>query len=137
MQGEFVFCSYLFIIFIHPSNCDTGMSIYYQAKSTVETVQVKDGLIMVTNFTDPLVQGKSLIVKSNGTHNISYYQAYKSVKKTGSLIYSSGSNILGLVVFSLAVGLVAGKMGQKADVFIKFVTILNDIVMILVGYVMW
>ena len=92
---------------------------------------------MGTDLSDPKVKGKPLLVKSNGTHNISYYQMYKSVKKTGPLIYTSGSNILGLIVFSLAVGLVAGKQGSKAQVFIDFVTILNDIVMKLVGYVMW
>ena len=100
-------------------------------------MQVNDKLIMVTNFSDPIIKGKTLIVKWNGTHNVSYYQAYKSVKKSGSLVYSSGSNILGLVVFSLAVGLVAGKLGEKAKVFTDFVSVLNDIVMILVGYVMW
>ena len=111
--------------------------IYYQAKSTVLTVDVKDGSKMGTDLSDPKVKGKPLMVKSNGTHNISYYQMYKSVKKTGPLIYTSGSNILGLIVFSLAVGLVAGKQGSKAQVFIDFVTVLNDIVMKLVGYVMW
>ena len=100
-------------------------------------MQVKDGFKMVTNFSNPILKGKSLIVKWNGTHNITYYQVYKSVKKTGPVIYSSGSNILGLVVFSLAVGLVVGKLGPKAQVFIDFVTALNDIVMTLLGYVMW
>ena len=84
-----------------------------------------------------MVKGKLLRFKWNGTHNISYYQLYKTVKKTGSVIYSSGSNILGLVVFSLAVGLVVGKLGPKAQVFIDFVTALNNIVMTLLGYVMW
>ena len=112
-------------------------TIYYQAKSTVLTVDVKDGSKMGTDLSDPKVKGKPLMVKWNGTQNISYYQMYKSVKKTGPVVYSSGSNILGLVVFSLAIGLVAGKLGPSAKVFIDFVTILNDIVMILVGYVMW
>ena len=113
------------------------MSLISQAKSTVETVQVKNGEKLVTNHSDPMLKGKTLFVRSNGTHNLTYYQVYKNAKKTGSVTYSSGSNILGLVLFSLAVGLVAGKMGKKAQVFIDFVSILNDIVMTLVGYVMW
>lgn len=123
--------------FQNPPVIDELILNFLQAKSPVATIQVKNGLKMVSNLSDPVLNGKTLIIKWNGTANVTYYQMYKSVKKSGSVTYSSGSNILGLVVFSLAVGLVAGKMGKRAQVFIDFVSILNDIVMTLVGYVMW
>lgn len=72
----------------------------------------------------------------NGT-NITYYTTFRTVRVAGASTYGSGTNILGLVVFSLSVGLLLGRMGRKARVFIDWMVVLNDIVMELVTLVMW
>ena len=91
------------------------------------------GNVTVSNATKAVMEGKTVLY-NNGTP---FYNTYKTIKKSGSVTYSSGTNVLGLVLFSLAIGMVAGKMGRKAQVFVDFVSILNDIVMVLVGIVMW
>lgn len=115
---------------------------FQQARSTVITTSEITGNITVAtnamhNKSDPNLSGKVINVLGNLTNNQSYYNTFKTIKKSGSVAYSSGTNILGLVLFSLCVGLVAGKLGPKAKTFVDFVSILNDIIMVLVGYVMW
>ena len=52
----------------------------------------------------------------------------KSVKNT---------NVLGLVVFSVVFGAVLGRMGEKGRVLRMFFHNLNEVVMVMVGLVMW
>ena len=89
--------------------------------------------VTVTNVTKAIMDGKKVLY-NNGKP---FYNTYKVIKRSGPVKYSSGTNVLGLIVFSLALGVVAGNMGPKARVFTKFISILNDIVMTLVGVVMW
>lgn len=115
---------------------------FQQAKSAVVRVKETTGTVTVAvnglwNKSDPSLSGKIIKTVGNMTHNSSSYETFKTIKKSGSIVYSSGTNILGLVFFSLAIGMVAGKLGPKAKPFVDFVSILNDIVMYLVGIVMW
>ena len=107
----------------------------------ITTSEITGNITVATNAmhnkSDPNLSGKVINVLGNLTNNQSYYNTFKTIKKSGSVAYSSGTNILGLVLFSLCVGLVAGKLGPKAKTFVDFVSILNDIIMVLVGYVMW
>lgn len=73
----------------------------------------------------------------NSTYNYSYYQTWETVKLSGPTKTKPGTNILGMVVFSIALGMILGRMGEKAKVFVKWVSVLNDVVMELVSLVMW
>jgi len=42
-----------------------------------------------------------------------------------------------MIVFCLAFGLLAGQMGPKSRLMVDFFVVLNDIVMKLVGVIMW
>ncbi|CAG2066599.1 unnamed protein product [Timema podura] len=42
-----------------------------------------------------------------------------------------------MIVFCLAFGLLAGQMGPKGRLMVDFFVVLNDIIMKLVGVVMW
>ena len=53
----------------------------------------------------------------------------------GAKTYGGSTNILGLVVFSLVIGLILGRMGEKASIFVRWVSILNDVIMELVTWV--
>lgn len=44
---------------------------------------------------------------------------------------------LGMIVFCLAFGLLAGQMGNKGKVMVDFFVVLNELVMRLVSVVMW
>ena len=72
----------------------------------------------------------------NGT-NVTFYTTSRMVTVAGAKTYGGSTNILGLVVFSLALGLILGRMGEKASIFVRWVSILNDVIMELVTWVMW
>ena len=59
------------------------------------------------------------------------YKIGKGLEQTGS------ANFLGLIVFAIAVGKIAGSMGKEAEVFLKFITTFNAIVTKLIVLVMW
>jgi len=71
----------------------------------------------------------------NSTHNVSI--TYDIATVANKSAYKSGTNILGIVVFSIAIGMLLGKLGKKARPFTEWIIILNDIIMLLVNYVMW
>uniref|UniRef100_A0A3P8WQE3 Amino acid transporter n=1 Tax=Cynoglossus semilaevis TaxID=244447 RepID=A0A3P8WQE3_CYNSE len=58
----------------------------------------------------------------------------KDYKIVGS--YSDGINVLGLIVFCVAFGLVIGKMGEKGRILLDFFDALNDATMKLVHIIM-
>ena len=49
----------------------------------------------------------------------------------------SNTNVLGLVVFSVVFGAVLGSIGERGKVLRMFFENLNEVVMIMVGLVMW
>nr|XP_014347501.1 PREDICTED: excitatory amino acid transporter 2 isoform X2 [Latimeria chalumnae] len=53
------------------------------------------------------------------------------------LEFKDGMNVLGLIGFFIAFGIVMGKMGEKARLMVDFFSILNEIVMKLVIMIMW
>ncbi|XP_037614799.1 excitatory amino acid transporter 3 [Sebastes umbrosus] len=58
----------------------------------------------------------------------------KDYKITGA--YSDGINVLGLIVFCVAFGLVIGKMGEKGRILLEFFDALNEATMKLVQIIM-
>ncbi|KTF87796.1 hypothetical protein cypCar_00042617 [Cyprinus carpio] len=54
-----------------------------------------------------------------------------------SLQFKSGMNVLGLIGFFVAFGICMGKMGERAKLMLEFFNVLNEIVMKLVGMIMW
>ncbi|XP_078146474.1 excitatory amino acid transporter 2-like isoform X3 [Centroberyx gerrardi] len=53
-----------------------------------------------------------------------------------SLEFKGGMNVLGLIGFFVAFGIIMGKMGEKAKLMLEFFNVLNEIVMRLVGAIM-
>uniref|UniRef100_A0A3Q1FJJ0 Amino acid transporter n=1 Tax=Acanthochromis polyacanthus TaxID=80966 RepID=A0A3Q1FJJ0_9TELE len=51
--------------------------------------------------------------------------------------YSDGMNILGLIVFCVAFGLIIGKMGERGRILLEFFDALNEATMKLVQIIMW
>lgn len=59
------------------------------------------------------------------------------IKYHRQLAYKSGTNVLGLIVFCTAFGIICGQLGEEADLMVKFFVILNEIIMRIVVIVMW
>ena len=70
----------------------------------------------------------------NGTILATEVHYYKMVR---SYPYKDGSNVLGLIVFCTAFGIICGQLGSEAETMIRFFVILNEIVMRLVVICMW
>lgn len=56
-------------------------------------------------------------------------------KTTGT--YVDGANVLGLLLFCIALGLVIGKMGEKGQILLEFFDALNEATMRLIQVIMW
>lgn len=102
-----------------------------QAQTTAkEIVITTDQFVYTVNNTLPT----GIIKIHNSTHNISITS--KTVLVAGKTTYRQGTNVLGIVAFSIAVGLLLGKM-ENAKIFTQWIIILNELIMKLVQYVMW
>ena len=89
------------------------------------------------NFTDPRYAPRDLnwdrvLNVTDPITNITEY--HKAVR---SFPYKDGSNVLGLIVFCTAFGIICGQLGQEADTMIRFFVILNEIIMRIVVICMW
>lgn len=55
-----------------------------------------------------------------------------------TLVYKDGTNVMGMIVFCITFGLVAGQFGAQGKLIVDFFMILNEIIMKLVGIIiMW
>ncbi|KAF7397622.1 hypothetical protein HZH68_008844 [Vespula germanica] len=54
-----------------------------------------------------------------------------------SHVYTDGTNILGLVVFSIVFGITLGKMGESGKALLDFFTALSEATMIITNWVIW
>jgi solute carrier family 1 (high affinity glutamate transporter) protein 2 len=52
-----------------------------------------------------------------------------------TLVYKDGTNVMGMIVFCITFGLVAGQIGPRGKLMIDFFIILNDIIMKLVSLI--
>ncbi|XP_077493870.1 excitatory amino acid transporter-like [Amblyomma americanum] len=66
----------------------------------------------------------------NATNTTTYV-----LKRT--LQFKDGTNVLGLIVFCIAFGIIAGQMGPDAELMVQFFSSLNEIIMKIVVLVMW
>jgi len=53
------------------------------------------------------------------------------------LIYRNGTNTLGIIFFCLAFGTVLGSLGEKAGGVIQFFSVIDEVIMRMVGIIMW
>jgi solute carrier family 1 (high affinity glutamate transporter) protein 2 len=67
------------------------------------------------------------------------YRPYNASEKKWErkTIYKDGTNILGLIVFCTAFGIICGQLQDEGDTMVRFFVILNEIVMRIVIIVMW
>ncbi|XP_025109089.1 excitatory amino acid transporter 3-like [Pomacea canaliculata] len=70
---------------------------------------------------------------SNGTHIVEV----TDIIETPKLVVSSGMNVLGLVVFSIALGCVLNHLGDKGKPLYDLFNSLNDATMVLIKLVIW
>ncbi|GIY43275.1 hypothetical protein CDAR_257681 [Caerostris darwini] len=80
---------------------------------TVAPMEYKDGEVTIAN--DSLT--------------ISYFDRKQ--------VYKDGTNVLGLIVFCIAFGIIGGQLGEFGAPMVRFFVILNEIIMRIVIIIMW
>ncbi|CAH2325795.1 excitatory amino acid transporter 2 isoform X3 [Pelobates cultripes] len=98
---------------------------FQQIQTVTKKVTVETRIEEPTNVTD------SVFSLMNDTVVV----AQEEIKK--KLEFKDGMNVLGLIGFFIAFGIVMGKMGEQAKLMVEFFSILNEIVMKLVTLIMW
>ncbi|XP_013775022.1 excitatory amino acid transporter-like isoform X2 [Limulus polyphemus] len=74
------------------------------------------------------------------TMNISNYTDNDNVTQyvdKRTFVYKDGTNVLGLIVFCIAFGIICGQVGEEGEIMVNFFVILNEIIMRIVVLVMW
>lgn len=146
------------VLLIHPGNPkikQEAMRVVKQEDTRVSTLDAMLDLIR-NMFPENLLQAAFSQVKTEFVpgdqidihdKNIDWYRVTNKTNPVTNITehfqmvrsypYKDGSNILGLIVFCTAFGIICGQLGQEADTMIRFFVILNEIVMRLVVICMW
>ena len=120
--------------------------LFSQAKTSVKNVNVpvkKVDINMSATTQSELEQlrkkytVKREVINRTTGENRTFYTIYNQVTVAGPVVYKSGQNLIGLVVFSIAVGLVTASLGDEGKPLLKFVDCINKVISKLVRYVMW
>ncbi|TNM90780.1 hypothetical protein fugu_003069 [Takifugu bimaculatus] len=130
------------VLLIHPGNPKLKANLG-QGKKNEDVSSVDAFLDLVRNlFPENLVQacfqqvgGRTVTTKVPVPTNRTKGPPQFTVKR--SLQFKGGMNVLGLIGFFVAFGVIMGKMGEKAKLMLDFFNVLNDIVMRLVSAIMW
>uniref|UniRef100_A0A8D3EBA0 Amino acid transporter n=1 Tax=Scophthalmus maximus TaxID=52904 RepID=A0A8D3EBA0_SCOMX len=105
-----------------------------RAGTTPNVTTVDTLLDLIRNmFPENLVQACFQQVRGTAHHSF-IPNITKNYKIIGA--YSDGINVLGLIVFCVAFGLVIGKMGEKGRILLEFFDALNEATMKLVQIIM-
>uniref|UniRef100_A0A3P9H465 Amino acid transporter n=1 Tax=Oryzias latipes TaxID=8090 RepID=A0A3P9H465_ORYLA len=121
----------ILVLLIHPGNPKLRANLGLGKKND-EVSSVDAFFDLIRNlFPENLVQACFQQVPTNRTRAPPQF----TIKR--SLQFKSGMNVLGLIGFFVAFGVIMGKMGEKAKLMLEFFNVLNEIVMKLVGAIMW
>ncbi|CAL1279167.1 unnamed protein product [Larinioides sclopetarius] len=66
---------------------------------------------------------------ANDSQTITYFDTKQ--------VYKDGTNVLGLIVFCIAFGIIGGQLGEFGAPMVRFFVILNEIIMRIVIIIMW
>jgi len=84
------------------------------------------------------VKAEVSIIPPNSTNATEIIEAVNQTDKmVRDLQYKDGMNVLGIIAFCTAFGIIIGNMQEEAKVMIDFFNVLSEIVMKLVGIIMW
>ncbi|XP_059179788.1 excitatory amino acid transporter 2a [Centropristis striata] len=130
----------ILVLLIHPGNPKLRANLG-QGKKNDEVSSVDAFFDLIRNlFPENLVQAcfqqiQTVVTKVQVPTNRTKAPPQFTVKR--ALQFKSGMNVLGLIGFFVAFGVIMGKMGEKAKLMLEFFNVLNEIVMRLVGAIMW
>ncbi|XP_012940660.1 excitatory amino acid transporter [Aplysia californica] len=80
---------------------------------------------------------QTIITEMNGTNITSNITEQTVTKWVRTYPMADGVNVLGIITFCTAFGILISNMGPKAQIMIDFFSVLNEIIMKMVTMVMW
>ncbi|XP_038049201.1 excitatory amino acid transporter 2-like [Patiria miniata] len=89
-----------------------------------------------TVTTDPM-NTMEMMITDNPVTSAKYETISLGFKKVRKIGYKDGMNVLGIVTFCIAFGLLLSRMGEKGRVMVDFFDILAELTMTLVNLIMW
>ncbi|KAK3917625.1 Excitatory amino acid transporter 2 [Frankliniella fusca] len=124
------------VLVIHPGD-PSAKSIPHGSMAGDPRVSTLDAILDIIRnmFPENLVQACFQQVQTSVKEVPATYNKPAIVERT--LVYKDGTNVMGMIVFCLAFGLLAGQMGRRGRIMVEFFVVLNDIIMKLVGIMMW
>ncbi|XP_076311606.1 excitatory amino acid transporter-like [Tachypleus tridentatus] len=69
--------------------------------------------------------------------NVTVVQNITQYVEERGLDYKDGTNVLGLIIFCIAFGIICSQLGEEGEIMVNFFVILNNIIMRIVVLVMW
>ncbi|KAK7873470.1 hypothetical protein R5R35_011817 [Gryllus longicercus] len=132
------------VLLIHPG--DPSIKTHVDTGPPPQRVSSLDAVLDIVRnlFPDNLIQACFQQVQTTYTtvakvvfHDNSTASGEPTTYQKASLVYKDGTNVMGMIVFCLAFGLLAGQMGPRGRLMVDFFVVLNDIIMTLVSAVMW
>lgn len=132
----------LMVVTIHPGDPSIKQTIQGGPLPTGKTVSTVDALLdLIRNmFPENIIQAcfqqtesyyvEEEIGNSTLQENITIIRRHK-------LRFKDGMNVLGLIVFCIAFGIIIGQLEEKGKLMVDFFVVLNEIVMRLVFIIMW
>uniref|UniRef100_A0A8D3DMB5 Amino acid transporter n=1 Tax=Scophthalmus maximus TaxID=52904 RepID=A0A8D3DMB5_SCOMX len=128
----------ILVLLIHPGNPKLRANLG-QGKKNDEVSSIDAFFDLIRNlFPENLVQAcfQQVGVFARRKKVLTHHAPPQFTVKR-ALQFKSGMNVLGLIGFFVAFGVIMGKMGEKAKLMLDFFNVLNEIIMKLVGAIMW
>ncbi|CAG4987062.1 unnamed protein product [Colias eurytheme] len=107
---------------------------------TKDTLTADTLLDLIRNvFPENIVQATIFSYRTRLAYDVNDTKAIKGHLETYKIEgdYQKGSNVLGLVCFSIVLGITLGKMGDKSRPLQNFFHALSEAMMIITGWVIW
>ncbi|XP_065319248.1 excitatory amino acid transporter-like isoform X4 [Gordionus sp. m RMFG-2023] len=149
----------ILVVIIHPGNPDIKKHLATEEETTEPPSSLDAFMDLIRNmFPENLIKScfqsigtvyKNVtvntpqVIASNPSHTLPILSGNASNHSNSHVVlqrgleYNNNMNVLGIITFSTAFGIIVGQMGEKAGIMIEFVNVLNDIIMRLVYLIMW
>jgi solute carrier family 1 (glial high affinity glutamate transporter), member 2 len=137
------------VIAIKPGDKDTRRSL--TASTIQSTVTTQDAIMdLIRNlFPENLVQ--AALQQGSTVYTYEEKRVYRNITNTDlvnnsigpemkrifSFQYNDNTNVLGIIAFCVAFGMLISNMGRKAEILLHLFMVLNEIIMQLVKIIMW
>ncbi|CAD5212045.1 unnamed protein product [Bursaphelenchus okinawaensis] len=138
----------ILVLSIHPGDPtikkDLGTGVEGKKVSTVDTFldlirnMFPENLVQATfqQVQTKYVKVRPKILKKNDTATLELLASGAMDYLVPSVEYTSGMNVLGIIIFCIGFGIVVSQLGDEARVMVDFFSVMDKVIMQLVGYVM-